>query len=110
MEQIIDVFLQWFYLCSCEWVQCLLMARHFKLWVAKNISIEDKGLVNGKYSLTLRVNDMTNVYKFQLSELMLVNDCSFHVGKAKWTRPEQEKNEFDINWNMNGTYAFLYLS
>ncbi|HDR8066617.1 TPA: hypothetical protein QCY66_005664 [Bacillus cereus] len=78
----------------------------FQVVGSKNISIENKGLVNGKYSLTLRVNDMTNVYSFQLSELMLVNDCSFHVGKMKWTRPEQEKNEFNINWDSNGTYAF----
>ncbi|HFJ9314372.1 TPA: hypothetical protein ACGW5L_005591 [Bacillus pacificus] len=78
----------------------------FTVLGSKNISIENKGVVNGKYSLMLKVNDLTDVYSFQLSELMLVSDCSFHVGKMKWTRPEQEKNEFPINWNQNGTYAF----
>ncbi|MFH4122462.1 hypothetical protein WAI71_22400, partial [Acinetobacter baumannii] len=46
------------------------------------------------------------VVTFQLSELMLVNDCSFNFGLTKWVRPEQEKNEFDINVDRNGTYAF----
>ncbi|MFA2689420.1 hypothetical protein ABR763_27690, partial [Bacillus cereus] len=78
----------------------------FTLLGSKNVSIENNGMVNGKYNLIIRVNDMTNVYSFQLSELMLVSDCSFHVGNGKWTRPEQEKNEFPINWDMNGTYAF----
>ncbi|PGF00203.1 hypothetical protein COM59_31610, partial [Bacillus pseudomycoides] len=78
----------------------------FTLLGSKNVSIENNGMVNGKYNLIIRVNDMTNVYSFQLSELMLVSDCSFHVGNAKWTRPEQEKNEFPINWDSNGTYAF----
>ncbi|MDH2862546.1 hypothetical protein, partial [Bacillus cytotoxicus] len=78
----------------------------FQLLGSKGVSIENKGLVGGKYSLVLRVNDAENVVKFQLSELMLVNDCSFNLGRAKWTRPSQEKNEFEINWEMNGTYAF----
>ncbi|PEK48154.1 hypothetical protein CN586_11775 [Bacillus toyonensis] len=78
----------------------------FELLGSKNISIENNGVVNGKYSLMLRVNDMKDVYSFQLSELMLVSDCTFYIGKSKWGRPEQEKNEFPINWNMNGTYAF----
>ncbi|HGH4572385.1 TPA: hypothetical protein ACQ75Q_005588 [Bacillus thuringiensis] len=78
----------------------------FELLGSKNISIENKGLVNGKYSLMLSVNNMKDVYSFQLSELMLVSDCTFYIGKNKWVRPEQEKNEFPINWNQNGTYAF----
>ncbi|EOV9529225.1 hypothetical protein ACN5TA_004441 [Bacillus cytotoxicus] len=78
----------------------------FQLLGSKGVSIENKGLVGGKYSLVLRVNDAEDVVKFQLSELMLVNDCSFNLGRAKWTRPSQEKNEFEINWEMNGTYAF----
>ncbi|MHA2885032.1 hypothetical protein [Bacillus cereus] len=78
----------------------------FQLLGSKGVSIENKGLVGGKYSLVLRVNDAEDVVTFQLSELMLVNDCSFNLGKAKWTRPSQEKNEFEINWEMNGTYAF----
>lgn len=78
----------------------------FELLGSKNISIENNGVVNGKYSLMLKVNDMKDVYSFQLSELMLVSDCTFYIGKSKWGRPEQEKNEFPINWNMNGTYAF----
>ncbi|MED2558357.1 hypothetical protein P4218_21055 [Bacillus thuringiensis] len=78
----------------------------FQLLGSKGVSIENRGLVGGKYSLVLRVNDAEDVVTFQLSELMLVNDCSFNLGKAKWTRPSQEKNEFEINWEMNGTYAF----
>ncbi|WP_255299623.1 hypothetical protein [Bacillus cereus] len=78
----------------------------FELLGSKNISIENNGVVNGKYSLMLKVNDMKDVYSFQLSELMLVSDCTFYIGKSKWGRPEQEKNEFPINWNQNGTYAF----
>ncbi|MRC01641.1 hypothetical protein GH836_26230, partial [Bacillus thuringiensis] len=78
----------------------------FQLLGSKGVSIENKGLVGGKYSLILKVNDAENVVTFQLSELMLVNDCSFNLGKAKWTRPSQKKNEFEINWEMNGTYAF----
>lgn len=78
----------------------------FELLGSKNISIENNGVVNGKYNLMLRVNDMKDVYSFQLSELMLVSDCTFYIGKSKWGRPEQEKNEFPINWNQNGTYAF----
>ncbi|MGF2643558.1 hypothetical protein, partial [Bacillus cereus] len=78
----------------------------FQLVGSKNVTIENNGIVNGKYNLIIKVNNMKDVYSFQLSELMLVNDCSFHVGKSKWTRPEQEKNEFPINWNQNGTYAF----
>ncbi|KAA6467311.1 methyl-accepting chemotaxis protein, partial [Bacillus cereus] len=78
----------------------------FQLLGSKGVSIENKGIVGGKYSLVLRVNDAEDVVTFQLSELMLVNDCSFNLGKAKWTRPSQEKNEFEINWEMNGTYAF----
>ncbi|MGG4559573.1 hypothetical protein [Bacillus toyonensis] len=78
----------------------------FQLLGSKGVSIENKGLVGGKYSLVLKVNDAEDVVTFQLSELMLVNDCSFNLGKAKWTRPSQKKNEFEINWEMNGTYAF----
>ncbi|WP_456301211.1 hypothetical protein [Bacillus tropicus] len=78
----------------------------FELLGSKNISVENNGVVNGKYSLMLKVNDMKDVYSFQLSELMLVSDCTFYIGKSKWGRPEQEKNEFPINWNQNGTYAF----
>ncbi|HFK1507716.1 TPA: hypothetical protein ACGXL9_006093 [Bacillus mobilis] len=78
----------------------------FEILGSKNISVENKGVVDGKISLMLRVNDLTNVYKFQLSELMLVNDCTFNIGRMKWGRPEQEKNEFPINWDKNGTYAF----
>ncbi|PEO71020.1 hypothetical protein CN304_18565 [Bacillus thuringiensis] len=78
----------------------------FELLGSKNISVENNGVVNGKYSLMLKVNDMKDVYSFQLSELMLVSDCTFYIGKNKWVRPEQEKNEFPINWNQNGTYAF----
>ncbi|MGI2730256.1 hypothetical protein, partial [Bacillus cytotoxicus] len=78
----------------------------FQLLGSKGVSIENKGLVDGKYSLILRVNDAEDVVTFQLSELMLVSDCSFNLGKAKWTRPSQNKNEFVINWEMNGTYAF----
>ncbi len=63
----------------------------FQLVGSKNVTIENNGIVNGKYNLIIRVNNMKDVYSFQLSELMLVNDCSFHVGKSKWTRPEQEK-------------------
>lgn len=73
---------------------------------SKGVSIENKGLNGGYYSLTLKVTDAENVVKFQLSELMLVNDCSFNFGLVKWTRPSQEKNEFDINIKENGTYAF----
>nr|WP_234931884.1 methyl-accepting chemotaxis protein [Bacillus thuringiensis] len=78
----------------------------FQLLGSKGVSIENKGLVDGKYSLVLRVNDAENVVTFQLSELMLVSDCTFNIGKAKWTRPSQKKNEFEINWDRNGTYAF----
>ncbi|PFF36770.1 hypothetical protein CN328_26090 [Bacillus cereus] len=78
----------------------------FQLLGSKGVSIENKGLVGGRYSLVLRVTDAKDVVKFQLSELMLVSDCSFNLGRAKWTRPSQEKNEFEINWEMNGTYAF----
>ncbi|MDA2562000.1 hypothetical protein PDQ32_31270, partial [Bacillus cereus] len=73
---------------------------------SKGVSIENKGLNGGYYSLTLKVTDAENVVKFQLSELMLVNDCSFNFGLVKWTRPSQEKNEFDIHIKENGTYAF----
>ncbi|MBO1132769.1 hypothetical protein J0658_30205, partial [Bacillus paramycoides] len=78
----------------------------FQLLGSKGVSIENKGLVGGKYSLVLRVNDAENVVTFQLSELMLVSDCTFNIGKAKWTRPSQKNNEFEINWDRNGTYAF----
>lgn len=78
----------------------------FSLLGSKGVTIENKGLVGGKYSLTLRVTDAKNVVTFQLSELMLVSDCSFNIGKAKWTRPSQKNNEFEINWDRNGTYAF----
>ncbi len=78
----------------------------FEMLGSKNISVENKGVVDGKISLMLRVNNMKDVYSFQLSELMLVNDCTFSIGRMKWGRPEQEKNEFPINWDMNGTYAF----
>lgn len=73
---------------------------------SKGVSIENKGLNGGYYSLTLKVTDAENVVSFQLSELMLVNDCSFNFGLVKWTRPSQKKNEFDINVKENGTYAF----
>lgn len=73
---------------------------------SKGVSIENKGLNGGYYSLTLKVTDAENVVTFQLSELMLVNDCSFNFGLVKWTRPSQKKNEFDINIKENGTYAF----
>ena len=72
----------------------------FEMLGSKNISVENKGVVNGKISLMLRVNNMKDVYSFQLSELMLVNDCTFNIGRMKWGRPEQEKNEFPINWDM----------
>ncbi|MDA1861363.1 hypothetical protein PDK22_27180 [Bacillus cereus group sp. BY122LC] len=73
---------------------------------SKGVSIENKGLVGGYYSLKLKVTDAENVVTFQLSELMLVNDCSFNFGLMKWTRPSQKENEFDINIKENGTYAF----
>ena len=78
----------------------------FQLLGSKGVSIENKGLVGGKYSLILRVTDAKDVVTFQLSELMLVSDCTFNLGKTKWTRPSQKENEFAINWDMNGTYAF----
>lgn len=78
----------------------------FTLLGSKGVSIENKGLVGGKYSLVLTVNNAENVVNFQLSELMLVSDCTFNIGRAKWTRPSQKENKFEINWNMNGTYAF----
>ena len=78
----------------------------FQMLGSKGVFIDNKGLVGGKYSVTVRVADTKDVVTFQLSELMLVNDCSFNFGLTKWVRPEQEKNEFDINVDRNGTYAF----
>ncbi|WP_242228699.1 hypothetical protein [Bacillus cereus group sp. BfR-BA-01323] len=78
----------------------------FQMLGSKGVFIDNKGLVGGKYSVTVRVADAKDVVTFQLSELMLVNDCSFNFGLTKWVRPEQEKNEFDINVDRNGTYAF----
>ncbi|OOR30826.1 hypothetical protein BW894_27145, partial [Bacillus mycoides] len=56
--------------------------------------------------LSLKVTDAKDVVTFQLSELMLVNDCSFNFGLTKWVRPSQKENQFDINIKENGTYAF----
>ncbi|MBX0351799.1 MULTISPECIES: hypothetical protein, partial [Bacillus cereus group] len=78
----------------------------FTLLGSKGVSIENKGLVGGKYSLVLTVNDADDVVQFQLSELMLVSDCTFNIGRTKWSRPSQKENKFEINWDMNGTYAF----
>ncbi|MEC3304838.1 hypothetical protein P9046_27985, partial [Bacillus cereus] len=78
----------------------------FQMVGSKGVSIENKGLVGGYYSLSLKISDAKDVVTFQLSELMLVNDCSFNFGLVKWTRPSQEKNEFDIKVKENGTYAF----
>ncbi len=78
----------------------------FQMLGSKGVFIDNKGLVGGKYSVTVRVADAKDIVTFQLSELMLVNDCSFNFGLTKWVRPEQEKNEFDINVDRNGTYAF----
>nr|WP_223838255.1 hypothetical protein [Bacillus cereus] len=78
----------------------------FQILGSKGVLIDNKGLVGGKYSVTVRVADAKDIVTFQLSELMLVNDCSFNFGLTKWVRPEQEKNEFDINVDRNGTYAF----
>ncbi|PHE92433.1 hypothetical protein COF76_27490 [Bacillus wiedmannii] len=61
---------------------------------------------NGGISLSLKVTDAKDVVTFQLSELMLVNDCSFNFGLTKWVRPSQKENKFDINIKENGTYAF----
>ncbi len=73
---------------------------------SKNVTIDDKGVVDGKYTLVLKVADREEFGPFQLSELMLVDDCSFKFGKMKWGRPEQEKNEFKVTIERNGTYAF----
>ncbi|KAA6456306.1 MULTISPECIES: proline-rich domain-containing protein [Bacillus cereus group] len=78
----------------------------FQMLGSKGVFVDNKGLVGGKYSVTVRVADAKDIVTFQLSELMLVNDCSFNFGLTKWVRPEQEKNEFDINVDRNGTYAF----
>ncbi|WP_257209102.1 hypothetical protein [Bacillus toyonensis] len=73
---------------------------------SKNVTIDDKGVINGKYTLILKVSDQDEFGNFQLSELMLVDDCSFKFGKMKWGRPEQDKNEFKVTIERNGTYAF----
>ncbi|MEI5899711.1 hypothetical protein [Bacillus albus] len=78
----------------------------FTLLGSKGVQIENKGVIGDRYSIVIKVTDADKIVKFQLSELMLVSDCSFNIGKKKWTRPSQEKNEFEINWDANGTYAF----
>ncbi|MGG3046985.1 hypothetical protein ABEO76_28300, partial [Bacillus anthracis] len=78
----------------------------FTILGSEGVQIEDKGFVYDRYKIVIRVTDADKIAKFQLSELMLVSDCSFNIGKKKWTRPGQEKNEFEINWMENGTYAF----
>ncbi|MCC2370339.1 hypothetical protein LKM02_28945 [Bacillus cereus] len=68
---------------------------------SKGVTVDNKGI-----SLSLQVADAKDVVTFQLSELMLVNDCSFNFGLTKWVRPSQKENKFDINIKENGTYAF----
>ncbi|HFK1555909.1 hypothetical protein P6U34_27700 [Bacillus paranthracis] len=68
---------------------------------SKGVTVDNKGI-----SLSLKVTDAKDVVTFQLSELMLVNDCSFNFGLTKWVRPSQKENKFDINIKENGTYAF----
>ncbi|WP_429682260.1 hypothetical protein, partial [Bacillus paranthracis] len=68
---------------------------------SKGVTVDNKGI-----SLSLKVTDAKDVVTFQLSELMLVNDCSFNFGLTKWVRPSQKENQFDINIKENGTYAF----
>ncbi|MED2683528.1 hypothetical protein P4195_27120, partial [Bacillus thuringiensis] len=68
---------------------------------SKGVTVDNKGI-----SLSLKVADAKDVVTFQLSELMLVNDCSFNFGLTKWVRPSQKENQFDINIKDNGTYAF----
>ncbi|MCU5691591.1 hypothetical protein OCB18_28705 [Bacillus cereus] len=68
---------------------------------SKGVIVDNKGI-----SLSLKVADAKDVVTFQLSELMLVNDCSFNFGLTKWVRPSQKENKFDINIKENGTYAF----
>lgn len=58
---------------------------------SKGVSVQNNGLKGGYYNLILKVNDAEDIVTFQLSELMLVNDCSFNFGLTKWTRPSQEK-------------------
>ncbi|MCU5121277.1 hypothetical protein OB984_29745 [Bacillus cereus] len=77
---------------------------------SKGVSVQNNGLKGGYYNLILKVNDAEDIVTFQLSELMLVNDCSFNFGLTKWTRPSQEKNEFAINIKENGTYAFYIIA
>ncbi|MFH4229416.1 hypothetical protein WDA54_19715, partial [Acinetobacter baumannii] len=72
---------------------------------SKGVTVDNKGI-----SLSLKVTDAKDIVTFQLSELMLVNDCSFNFGLTKWVRPSQKENQFDINIKENGTYAFYIFS
>jgi hypothetical protein len=60
---------------------------------------------NGSYVIDLKV-DNDEIYVFQLSELHLVNDCTFQQSATVNKRPEQNENKFGIRVNRNGTYAF----
>lgn len=60
---------------------------------------------NGSYVIDLKV-DNDEIYVFQLSELHLVNDCTFQQSATVNKRPEQNENKFGIKVNRNGTYAF----
>ncbi|OJE29624.1 hypothetical protein A9490_00145 [Bacillus thuringiensis] len=72
---------------------------------SKGVTVDNKGI-----SLSLKVTDAKDIVTFQLSELMLVNDCSFNFGLTKWVRPSQKENQFDISIKENGTYAFYIFS
>ncbi|HHT7057354.1 TPA: hypothetical protein ACTZ2U_005361 [Bacillus cereus] len=60
---------------------------------------------NGSYVIDLKVDD-DKIVVFQLSELHLVNDCTFQQSATVNKRPEQNENKFGIKVNRNGTYAF----
>ncbi|MCU5109797.1 hypothetical protein OCA21_29085, partial [Bacillus cereus] len=78
----------------------------FQIVGSKGVTVEDKGFVDYKYRVIVKVNDVGETANFQLSELMLVDDCSFKFGQMKFSRPSQKKNEFEIALDRNGTYAF----
>ncbi|GAA2622702.1 hypothetical protein GCM10010217_73000 [Streptomyces tubercidicus] len=76
-----------------------------KLVGSGGVIITKQTFENGSYVIDLKV-DNDEIYVFQLSELHLVNDCTFQQSATVNKRPEQNENKFGIKVNRNGTYAF----
>lgn len=95
--------LSWFFNVSTSFAD----GRQISILGSSKVAVLEQD--NNRGYIKLKVTD-DKITKFQMSELMLVNDCSYYFGYVEWKRPGQTSNEFEINMPKNGTYAFYIFS